>query len=123
MQATAALESEIWEVMTYGPGHHLGSNGIDVAARNILSPLAEILDDQSVLERYQLVLHFLQKSALNRGVQPWSDVALAIRLRNEVVHYKSKWGEELERAGVLRRLRDMKHPKPPFAESANFFPH
>jgi hypothetical protein len=29
MQATAALECEIWEVMVYGPGHHLGSNGID----------------------------------------------------------------------------------------------
>jgi len=33
MQATAALECEIWEVMVYGPRHHLGSNGIDVTKR------------------------------------------------------------------------------------------
>lgn len=32
MQSTAALECEIWEVMIYGPGHHLGSNGIDLEA-------------------------------------------------------------------------------------------
>lgn len=37
MQATAALECEIWEVMVYGPGHHLGSNGTDFSRERCLS--------------------------------------------------------------------------------------
>jgi len=86
MQATAALESEIWEVMVYGPGHHLGSNGIDMAARDLLAPLAEMIDGESVLDRYRLVLHLLNKQPLGRGRQPWQDAELVVRLGNELVH-------------------------------------
>ena len=40
-----------------------------------------------------------------------------------MVHYKSRWGQELERTKLIRALRDKGHPKPPFIEgSANFFP-
>jgi hypothetical protein len=123
MQAVAALECEIWEVMTYGPGHHLGSNGIDSNARNLLEPLSEMIDAESILDRYRFVLHILQKPAMNSGQQPWQDAALAIRLRNELVHFKSRWGAELERSKMLRALEEKKHPKAPFIEATNFFPH
>ncbi len=124
MQATAALECEIWEVMNYGPGHHLGSNGIDVLAQEFLAPAAEAIDGRSVLERYGLVLHLLKKNGLNQGEQPWQDAALVVRLRNELAHYKSRWGNELERSKVLQALQEKRHPKPPFIQgSANFFPH
>jgi hypothetical protein len=53
MQATAALEGEIWEVMTYGPGHHLGSNGIDLEAKKFLAPLTSLIDGENILERYR----------------------------------------------------------------------
>src|SRR5208337_5583716 len=43
-QAAAALEAEFSEVLTHGPGHHLGSNGINAAARDFLLPLAETVD-------------------------------------------------------------------------------
>lgn len=123
MQATAALECEIWEVMIYGPGHHLGSDGIDVEARDFLSPTAEVIDGKSVLERYQIVLHLLKKNRLDRGAQTWQDAALVVRLRNELVHYKSRSGQELERTNLIRALRQKGHPKPPFIQqSANFFP-
>lgn len=124
MQATAALECEIWEVMVYGPGHHLGSNGIDCEARDFLVPAAEVIDRESVLERYGLVLHLLKKPGMDRGAPPWQDASLVVRLRNELVHYKSRWGEELERSKLLRALQDKGHPKPPFIQgSANFFPY
>jgi hypothetical protein len=97
MQATASLECEICEVMVYGPGHHLESNGIDSEARNFLVPVADVIDGESVLERYQIVLHLLEKNCLNRGEQPWQDAALVVRLRNELVDYKSRWGAELDR--------------------------
>ena len=124
MQATAALECEIWEIMVYGPGHHLGSNGIDCEARDVLAPVAEVIDGESVLERYVLVLHLLKKKSLDRGAQPWKDASLVVRLRNEIVHYKSRWGKELERSKLFRALQDKGHPKPPFVQgNANFFPH
>lgn len=124
MQATAALECEVWEVMMYGPGHHLGSNGIDCEARDFLNPVAETIDGESVLERYRLVLHFLRKKQLDPGARAWQDASLVVRLRNELVHYKSRWGEELERSKLLRALQDKNHQKPPFIQgSANFFPY
>lgn len=124
MQATAALECEVWEVMVYGPGHHLGSNGIDSEARDFLSPVAEVVDGEGVLERYRVVLHLLRKKAMDRGAPPWQDATLVVRLRNELVHYKSRWGEELSRSKFLRTLQEKGHPKPPFVKgSANFFPY
>lgn len=124
MQATAALECEIWEVMVYGPGHHLGSNGIDCEARDFLAPAAEVIDGEGVLERYGLVLHLLKKDGLDPGALPWQDASLVVRLRNELVHYKSRWSKELERSKLLRALQDKGHPKPPFIQgSANFFPY
>ena len=123
MQSTAALECEIWEVMIYGPGHHLGSNGIDEEARRFLEPTAEVIDNQSVLERYQLVLHLLKKPPLDRGRQPWQDTSLVVRLRNELVHYKSRWSQELDRSALFRTLQGKNHPKPPFVQSSTFFPY
>jgi hypothetical protein len=125
MQATAALECEIWEVMVYGPGHHMGSNGIDKEALDFLAPLAEMIDGKSVsvLERYRLVLHCLRKPPLNPGEQPWQDASLVVRLRNDLVHYKSRWGQELDRSKFLQALQSKGHPKPAFIPNGtNFFP-
>lgn len=124
MQSTASLESEIWEVMAHGPGHHLGSNGIDQSALNFLSPLAELIDRQDVLSRYESVLHLLRKPVISRGAPTWEQAALVVKLRNEIVHYKSKWGSDLERSTFLSTLHQLKHAVPPFiAAGTNFFPH
>ncbi len=124
MQATAALEGEIWEVMVYGPGHHLGSNGIDTEAQAFLAPLTETIDGESVLDRYRSVLHLLRKAPLNSGEQPWQDTAMVVRLRNELVHYKSRWGQDLDRSKLFRALQVETEPKPPFIpESMHFFPY
>jgi hypothetical protein len=123
MQATAALECEIWEVMIYGPGHHLGSNGIDTEARDLLAPIAEMIDGESVLDRYWTVLHCLRKPSLNRGEQPWQDTSMVVRLRNELVHYKSRWGQDLDRSKFLQALQSKGHSKPAFIpDGTNFFP-
>ena len=114
MQATAALECEIWEVMIYGPGHHLGSNGIDTKAQAFLAPLADMIDSESVLGRYRCVLHLLRKAPLNCGEQPWQDAARVVRLRNESVHYKSRWGQDLDRSKLVRVLQPRRSRKPPF---------
>lgn len=124
MQATAALECEIWEVMTYGPGHHLGSNGTDMEARDFLAPAAEMIDGESVLERYRLVLHLLEKPPLDRSRSPWQDAALVVRLRNELVHYKSRWQSQMDGSKLFSALRAKGHPRPPFiSPGSSFFPY
>ncbi len=124
MQLTAALECEIWEVMVYGPGHHLGSDRLDGIARDFLAPIAEVIDRQKLLERYWMVLHLLDKAPLDRGEQPWQDADLVVRLRNELVHYRSRWGQELDRSRLFRALEDKRHSRPPFVstQGTNFFP-
>lgn len=124
MQATAALECEIWEVLAFGPGHHLGSNGIDANALAFLAPIAEQIDGQSVLERYRMVLHLLHKRPLDPHEQPWQDAALVVKLRNELVHYKSRWGQELERSKLLKALPAKTGDKPSFVpDGTNYFPY
>ena len=124
VQCAAALESEISEITLHGPGHHLGSNRLDVVARDFLEPLMDVIDDQSTLQRYELVLHLLKKPAIAKGGQIHENADLLIKLRNELIHYKSKWGPEMDRQKFFSRLQRLGLEKPPFIlPNANFFPH
>lgn len=122
-QAAAALEAEISEVLIHGPGHHLGSNGLNATARDFLSPVVDIIDDAPTLRRYDLVLHLLRKPPLKRGASPYQDAGLLTRLRNQLIHYKSKWGEEMDSATVFSGLKGLGFDKPAFVSpNTNFFP-
>jgi hypothetical protein len=124
MQSAAALETEAHEVCSHGPGAHLGSNGTDAQARDFLHPVAEFVDGQSALTRFDLILHLLRKPPLDKGANPYQSAALVVRLRNELVHYKSRWGAEMERNRLHAALRALGHTPPPFTSpSMNFFPH
>lgn len=124
MQSCAGLEAEIAEVAAHGPGHHLGSNGVDARARDFLQPMEDMINGQGVLERYQLVLHLLGKDKFDKGSEPFQSAALLVRLRNELVHYKSRWGADMASVTLFDSLRQLKHRKPPFvSEHSNFFPH
>jgi hypothetical protein len=124
MQCAAALETEIHEISTHGPGAHLGSDHTDRQSQELLAPLADVIDDQEVLTRYEIVLHLLQRPPLVRGAEPFQSAALLIRLRNELVHYKSRWGKEMDGSKLLAALHSLKHQRPPFVSGdSNFFPH
>ena len=64
-------------VFAFGPGHHLGSDGIYFEARDLLAPAADRIDRKRVLERYRLVLRLLNKTRLNRGEQPGETLLLS----------------------------------------------
>ena len=124
MQCAAALETEAHEIFTYGPGAHLGSNGMNHEAQAFLSPLAEVVDDQDTLSRYVALLHLLRKPPMARGEEPFQSTVLVVRLRNEIVHYKSRWGAEMESKKLFAALQSLGHKPPPFTHpSMNFFPH
>ena len=124
MQCVAALETEAHETCVHGPGSHLGSNGTDSSAREFLVPVAEFVDEQSALTRFDLMLHLLKRTPLDKGSNPYQSAALVVRLRNELVHYKSRWGAEMERNKLQVALRSLGHKAPPFTDpNMNFFPH
>jgi hypothetical protein len=125
MQSTAAVEAESAELTIHGPGSHLGSNGTDTKARDLLAPLAEFIDGQETLERYGLIMHLMGKPPLDQGRQPWQHMAILVRVRNELTHYKSKWGKQMERQKLFKTLQQLGLPKPPFVPSSgmDFFPH
>lgn len=124
MQCAAALETEAAEICVYGPGAHLGSNETDHSAQTFLKPLADIVDSQETLRRYELILYLLTKPAPDRGSEPFQSAALLVRLRNELTHYKSKWGQEMESSKLFASLKQRGHRAPPFISSdQNFFPH
>lgn len=124
MQTAAAVESESAELTMHGPGNHLGSDRMDTKARDFLAPLAEFIDDQDALTRYKVILHLLNKKPLLEGEQPWQDMVVLVRLRNELIHYKSKWGKEMDRQKFFTTLRHLRLSKPPFVHpNSNFFPH
>lgn len=124
MQSVAALEADSWEVINYGPGHHLGSSEANSQALAIIEPLAETLEGLDPLKRYAAALHLLGKPALDRGAQPWQDAQLLVRLRNEITHYKSHSGAEMDRTKLFNALRAKAIPQPPFwpERGVNFFP-
>jgi hypothetical protein len=124
MQCAAALETETHEVCVYGPGAHLGSGGIDVLAQDFLHPIADIVDDQSTLARFDLILHLLKRPPLSKGTNPYQAAELVVRLRNEIIHYKSRWGVEMERNRLQAAMQSLGHkPAPHTHPSMNFFPH
>jgi hypothetical protein len=89
-----------------------------------LAPLQPMIDDQDVLQRYLLVLHLLKKEPIGRDGTVWEDAKLLVRLRNALVHYRSRWGREINATNLLASLRKLNLPRPPFvSEHQPFFPH
>lgn len=123
-QSAAAVEAESAELTMHGPEIHLGSNGLDRNAHDFLLPLTEMIDNQKALTRFRVILHLLGKPEMLEGEHPWQGMVILVRLRNELTHYKSKWGKKMEKEKLFTTLKQMNLPKPPFvSEYAYFFPH
>jgi hypothetical protein len=125
LQSAAAIEADLWNVVHNGPGEPLGTNRIDSKARDFLAPLADMLDGERTMERCAYVLHLLGKPAFERGCNPWQDAALLVRLRNELVHYKSRLASEVDQTSFVEALRSQALPEPPFRapNTLGWFPH
>jgi len=84
-----------------------------------------MLDSGETLARFAAVLHLLGKPAFDQGGQPWQDARLLVRLRNELVHYKSKMASELDRTSLIAALRRQNTAPPTYMPDnmAGWFPH
>jgi hypothetical protein len=66
----------------------------------------------------------LRLPSFNRGANPYQETDLLIKLRNEFIHYKSEWAEQVDREKIFSRLEQLGFDKPAFmSPHTNFFPH
>lgn len=123
MQCCAALETESHEICTYGPGSYLGTGGLDEVAREFLGPLARIIDKQSTVSRFDVILHVLRKAPLDQDSRTYRSAVSLAQLRNELVHYKSQWASDTDSRKLYKSLQQLRHTPPPFtSECTAFFP-
>ena len=126
MQSVAALESEAWSLLFHGPGHHLGSNGLDSGSKETLNIVAEAFEKgPPLLTKLDLILQLTRRKKLNLGIQPMQDLDLVISLRNEITHFKSLWTNELDRKKLFKTLEEKDSTPPTYSPEGkqNFFPH
>lgn len=126
MQCVSAAETAIFMVITNGPGHHLGTNGIDQEARSFLIKFEKELERLSVLEKYQAVLKLLRKPEFDTSRNPHQAMQLVVAIRNELVHFKPvgvyPFDEGSEK--MLKRLRGLKLEHSPFPGAKSiYFPN
>ena len=89
----------------------------------MLAPLASLLEREDVHSKSQTILHVLQKPALPTGKGVTQKLILLARLRNELVHYKSRWNAHATEAKFVRGLKAQKFEIPPFRrDAAVYFP-
>jgi len=126
MQSVAALESDVWSLLFHGPGHHLGSDGLDKHSKDILNIVADTFEKGlSIMTKLDLILQLTKRKKLDTGIQPMQDLDLVISLRNELTHFKSLWTNELDRKKFFKTLESKDSIPPTYSPEGrqNFFPH
>ena len=126
MQCVSAAETAIFMVIANGPGHHLGTNGVDQDARSFLIKFEKELERLSVLDKYQAVLKLLRKSEFATDRNPHQAMQLVVAIRNELVHFKpvGVYPFEEDSEKMLRRLRSLNLKHSPFPGSNSiYFPN
>ena len=92
-------------------------------AQKFLSPLANEIDSAPVVRRYDMILHLLRKEAMDQRTKTHQWAVLLTRLRNALVHFESKSGQEMGGQKLFKSLKILGHQKPSFVQgNVNFFP-
>jgi hypothetical protein len=117
MLATAALESYANEL--YFEGAALKG----VVNSTAVERLAELVNRESVLNKYALALAIRNGKRLDFDSEPVQSAAALVRLRNAVVHFRPEWsGEEDEHAKLSNKLVSKFDPSPFLQNEKHLFP-
>ncbi len=125
IQAVACLESDTYSVLVHGPGHHLGSGGTNLNARDLFTPRLDELEKMNALQRMKEVAKLMEGTAISLGAPEFEDANDARKLRNEIIHYKSKNNRKRMKENFFLALEKRQFAPPPFCAGAGhiFFPH
>ncbi|MBD0305646.1 MAG: hypothetical protein ICV76_03715, partial [Nitrospiraceae bacterium] len=83
-------------------GHESYISALDYESKKGIKTFWSLTEKQnrspfSILAKYQIVLAFCRKEQFQKDAQPYQDAYLAIKLRNELTHYKpEKYGGEAQ---------------------------
>ena len=96
LSAVAFLEAAINELYQDAHDKHLVYlENLDQSTISILSDFWGMTEQEnktfvSILDKYQLALRFAGKEPFKKGDNPYQDANFAIKIRNELTHYKPK---------------------------------
>lgn len=117
MLATASLESNINEYLCEPEKVFPNLSGESPHA------LVQLLEQKSILEKYQAVLSFRGVAEYPAGEAPFQDVDALIKLRNALVHFKPEWHDEQElHRKIEGRLKGRFELNPAVGDKGVFFP-
>jgi hypothetical protein len=132
LTSVAFLEASVNELFASTKHENLREVGASLqpSDRSALTAATEMLSGNRLLDRFQLALLLLGRPPFDIGAEPYQDVALLVRLRNELVHYTPQFrlgtNSEPTVSAEARRLRGLESKKfstNPFTGEANpFFP-
>lgn len=86
------------------------------------SLIAELVERESILNKYDLAMGLSCRARLNRGANYVQNVDALIKLRNEVVHFHPQWdGPDSKHAHFSKKLNARFSPSP-FLRDEELFP-
>lgn len=124
--SASALESEVWSVVNWGPGFHLGSNGVDETKKDLLNFAfsAKSLRNMSTASKYAKVLEVCGRKSFDKNAEVFRNIDLVCCIRNRLVHYESLSGSDYAEHSVVDRLRGLGlEQNPIYSHSDPLFPH
>ncbi|WP_431064830.1 hypothetical protein [Methylotuvimicrobium sp.] len=117
MLATASIESNINEYLCEPEQVFPNLSGESPHS------LVRLLEQKSILEKYQAVLSFRGVAEYPAGESPYQDVDALIKLRNALVHFKPEWHDEQElHRKIEGRLKGRFEINPAIGGNGVFFP-
>ena len=60
----------------------------------VADKLWELLEQEPILEKFEMALLLKQKPSLERGLRPTQDIAALVALRNGLTHFKPEWSDK-----------------------------
>lgn len=127
ISSVAFLESTINELFWSAAKNPTGiAKGLCDNSRAIMAKMYndfDILKNMSTLDKYQYLLLLNGKELFNKGKNPFQNVSLVIKLRNELVHFEP---EKIDAEINIQKLENLlrgKFDPCPFFNTFLFFPH
>lgn len=80
----------------------------------IVDKLWELTEAKPLLDKFDVALTLLGKPPVPRGVRPAQDVAVLVRLRNAITHFKPEWFDEQAAHEDLSKLLRERFDGSPF---------
>ena len=100
-----------------------GAPKFDEVAVNLRQEIWGLIEEKSILEKYQMALVMKDKPKFIQGEEPYQSVDILIKVRNILVHFKPEWHHKQKQHAKIGRMLQGKFSLSPFVEGdAPIFP-